>query len=379
MKIVHVVHSYYPKIGGIERAVQYLAEEQAKLGHEVYVITARSLTPQAPKEEEINKVKVIRIESTTLKYPDLTIPREIPQIDVNVIHAHSQNSLFALLLVERLKQRLNAKVAVHFMAVDTLRNHPNPLVRLLGSYYSKQNTLKAIKFSDLKLIRSLKDKEVLKKKYSINRVYYLPDAVPDYYFTIRKENPETFKKKFGIKQKNIFLFIGRIHKLKGSHILVQALKYINEEIAVVFIGPNGGYTKETLDLAERIGVRNKVYMFGYVGEEVKIHALDSAVALVLPSITDYVEVFPMVISEAWAREKPIIASKVGGTPYRIRDHVNGILVEPSSPESLAKAMSEILSNDELSRKMGQSGRENVLSWREVAMKSVKLYKRFFIQ
>jgi glycosyltransferase involved in cell wall biosynthesis len=40
MRIAHVVHSYFPRIGGIERAVQHLAEEQVKLGHEVTVITS---------------------------------------------------------------------------------------------------------------------------------------------------------------------------------------------------------------------------------------------------------------------------------------------------------------------------------------------------
>jgi hypothetical protein len=35
MRIAHVVHSYFPRIGGIERAVQYLVEEQVKLGNDV--------------------------------------------------------------------------------------------------------------------------------------------------------------------------------------------------------------------------------------------------------------------------------------------------------------------------------------------------------
>jgi glycosyltransferase involved in cell wall biosynthesis len=39
--IAHVYHHYYPVIGGLERAVQSLAEELAKLGHEVHVITSR--------------------------------------------------------------------------------------------------------------------------------------------------------------------------------------------------------------------------------------------------------------------------------------------------------------------------------------------------
>ncbi|MEM2512592.1 MAG: glycosyltransferase, partial [Ignisphaera sp.] len=60
MRIVHVVHSYFPRVGGIERAVQYLAEEQVKLGHEVTVITSDVGLDNIAKEEIIGGVKVIR-------------------------------------------------------------------------------------------------------------------------------------------------------------------------------------------------------------------------------------------------------------------------------------------------------------------------------
>ena len=66
MKIVHVIHSYYPKIGGIEAAVQHLAEEQAKLGHNVNVITAKFGANNGPREERINFVKILRLKSIRL-------------------------------------------------------------------------------------------------------------------------------------------------------------------------------------------------------------------------------------------------------------------------------------------------------------------------
>ena len=80
--------------------------------------------------------------------------------------------------------------------------------------------------------------------------------------------------------------------------------------------------------------------------EESIKALDSSIALLLQSIADYVEVYPMVISEAWAREKPVIASKVGGTPYRIKQNVNGVLVDLLDPKMLAEAMLKIAHDDE---------------------------------
>jgi glycosyltransferase involved in cell wall biosynthesis len=312
MRIAHVVHSYFPRIGGIERAVQHLAEEQVKLGHEVTVITSNVDVVGSPKEEMVNGVNVVRLRSSKLLYNDLTIPREGPPVKgVDIIHTHSQNSLFSITVAEKLKERVRASVAFHFMAVDAFRDHPNFFVRLFAPYYGKWNTRRALKVADLPLVRSIRDLEILREKYGVE-AEYLPDAVPDYYFTAEKADPSEFRERFGIKQERFFLFIGRMHKLKGPHVLARALKYVEEDIAAVFIGPDGGYLKETLDLAEKLGVRDRVYVLGYVDEKTKMQALDSAIALVLPSIADYVEVYPMVISEAWARERPVIASRISG-------------------------------------------------------------------
>jgi len=361
-------------VGGIERAVKYLAEEQAKRGHEVTVITSNVDVDNSPKEETINGVNVVRLRSRKLLYNDLTMPNEEPPIEgVDIIHAHSQNSLFSVTVSEKLKSRVHGKVAFHFMAVDAFRDHPNFLIRFIAPYYGRRNTRKALEIADLPLVRSIRDLEILREKCCVE-AEYLPDAVPDYYFIAEKADPDEFREKFGIKQEKIFLFIGRIHKLKGPHILVKALKYVGEDIVAVFIGPDGGYLKETLDLAERLGIRDRVYYLGYVDEEVKIRALDSAIALVLPSLANYVEVYPMVISEAWAREKPVIASMVGGILYRIKQDVNGVLVDPSDPKMLAEAMLKV-AHDELAEEMGRNGRKEVFSWREIAAKSIQLYRQ----
>ncbi len=374
MRIIHVVHSYYPKVGGIEKVVQYLAEEQAKMGHCVTVITSNLDAAGSPKAEVINGVEVIRLRSRKLWYNDLLMPIEEPVItDSDVVHVHSQNSLFMVQTAKKLKEKTGSKIVFYFMAVDAFKNHPNLFLRLLAPYYGRRSTREALELADLPLVRSLRDLEILKNAYDVDATF-LPDGVQDSLLSSNNRNPEEFRQKFGIKQENFFLFIGRMHKLKGPQILVKALKYAGEDVAVIFIGPDGGYLKQTLNLAKKLGVKERTYMLGYVDEESKIQALDSAVALVLPSIADYVEVYPGVISEAWAREKPVIASSVGGIPYRVKQPVNGILVEPSNPKMLADAMLELVGNDKLAEEMGRNGKADVFSWESIAKKSVELYR-----
>ena len=127
-----------------------LAEGMARLGHEVHVVASRYGAEGRPKEETVNGVHVHRVRSIRLGYPDLTYPLEYP-IDLlksaDVVHGHSQNSLFTVKMIEKAK-KLGARTVIHFMAVDALYEHPNPLVRSLGPLYGRQAVLGAIKSSD---------------------------------------------------------------------------------------------------------------------------------------------------------------------------------------------------------------------------------------
>jgi len=84
------------------------------------------------KEEVINGVYVHRVKALRLHFPDLTYPSEYVEKvlrDADIVHGHSQNSLFTVKIVEKAKS-LGVKTAMYFMAVDALYDHPNPLVRL---------------------------------------------------------------------------------------------------------------------------------------------------------------------------------------------------------------------------------------------------------
>jgi glycosyltransferase involved in cell wall biosynthesis len=123
MKIVHVHHHYYPVVGGLERAVQGLAEELVKLGHEVHVLTSSFGAKGRPEEEVTNGVHVHRVKGLRLGFPYLTYPLHYPSKtlkNADLIHGHTQNSLFVIKIVERAK-KLSVKVVLHLMAIDALK------------------------------------------------------------------------------------------------------------------------------------------------------------------------------------------------------------------------------------------------------------------
>ncbi|MCC6003677.1 MAG: glycosyltransferase family 4 protein [Thermofilum sp.] len=373
MKIVYVHHHYWPVVGGLENVVKALAEGMAKLGHEVHVITSTHGAQGRPRKEKVNGVHIHRVRSIRLGYPDLTRPLEYPTDvlkNADVVHGHSQNSLFTAKTAEKAKE-LGATTVIHFIAVNALNDHPTPWVRFLGPFYASYMVRKAIELADLRLVKSFRDLEILRSRYGVE-AHYIPDGVGEEIVNAPNMAQE-FREKYGI-QEPFVVYVGRLHKLKGVDVLIKAVSIAVKEypkLKAVIIGP--GDQKPYRELAQRLGVKDNVVFLGYVDEKTKIGALDASIALVLPSICNYVEVFSIVISEAWARNKPAIASAVGEIPYRVTHMVNGLLVTPRNPKALAEAISLLANDKELSRKLGSEGRKNVSTWDEIVSKLIKIY------
>ena len=374
MRIVHVHHHYWPIIGGMETAIASLAAEQVKRGHEVHVITSRYGADKRPNEEVMNGVHIHRVKATRMHFPDITIPLELPQDiikDADIVHAHSQNSYFSLRVAEEARRR-GVPVAFHLMALDALGDHPNPLVRLLGPTYASRAARKAIEIASVTMVKSGWD---LERARALGADPILvPDGVSDLLLSLPRD-PEAGRKLVGLGEP-YFAYVGRLHALKGIDVLLRALaeaRRMGAEVGVAIAGP--GDPAPYLRLAERLGVAGHVRFLGYVSEEQKAHLIDGAVALVVPSVSNYVEAYSIAASEAWARGRPVIASAVGALRYRVRDGVSGLLVPPRDPSALALAMARLAASPEDADKMGRAGRPEALSWSQVYEIVMEAYRR----
>jgi len=370
MIIIHIHHTFHPVLGGLERVVYSISKELVKLGHEVHVVTSIYGASNRPRYEEIDGIHVHRLRARTLAYLDLCIPREFPRDIIkraDVVHVHSHNSLFNLMIASVAKG-YGVSIVVHFMAIDALLTHPNTVKRLLGFGYQRLATLRAIRLADVRLVKSFRDMYMLKLRYGVD-AYYVPDGIDKVYFRI-PVNPHLFLKKFKLENTEyLFLYIGRLHPAKGPHILVKAIPYLFKyglrDFCIAIVGP--GNTSWLKKLAKRLGVEKHVTITGPIPERLKISAIDASTCLVVPSLYDYVEVFSLTTSEAWARGKPVIASKVGELAFRVKHGVNGLLVEPGNPQALAKALQTIVETP-LKPRGG-----NLLTWCQVAKELEKVY------
>ncbi len=148
---------------------------------------------------------------------------------------------------------------------------------------------------------------------------------------------------------------GRLEERKGVHVLLDAWSAVSKEtpnagLAIVGDGPR---REELEQIAKERGLDSNVVFTGFRDDVSSILAVSDL--LVLPSLRQ--ECSPLVVLEAMAAGKPVVASRLAGTPERVEDGQSGILVPPGDVDELANALKSLLENPELRAKMGQRGRQ----------------------
>jgi glycosyltransferase involved in cell wall biosynthesis len=151
--------------------------------------------------------------------------------------------------------------------------------------------------------------------------------------------------------------VGRLCEVKGQRELVEALAQVPEARGVLVgadLEQGGAYERALRRRAREVGVADRVVFAGQRTDAVRVVAAADVVAL--PSWT---EGLPLVVLEAMAQGRAVVATPVGGTPELIVDGETGVLVPPRDPDALAAALRRVLADAELRRRFGEAGRRRV--------------------
>jgi len=371
MKIVHIHHHYWPVVGGIERAIQSIAEELVKLGHEVHVITSRYGAEDRSKEEVISGVYVHRVRALRFHFPDLTMPMEMLEEvleKADIIICWSQNSYFTYTIC-RYAKKLEKPLIVYFIGVDYLRHHYNPFIRVLGYAYQRWITQKMTKLASVALVTNEYEKGLLKRNYSVDAIV-LPHGIDEIYLKL-PNMAKQFREKYGVDGRFI-AYIGRIHPTKGIDLLVRAyakIAKVEPDLQLIIVGRgDAGFLRRCLDVAKKLGVENRVRYLGYLPEKDKIGLIDAADLIVLPS-KHTGESYPLVIDEVKARGKPLVVTNCGTLPYRVKNMVEGVVVD-ADVNSIARGIKQALDNIHVFRVV-----KPPRLWSEVARELVEICEK----
>jgi glycosyltransferase involved in cell wall biosynthesis len=165
------------------------------------------------------------------------------------------------------------------------------------------------------------------------------------------------------------LFIGKIEAHKGVRTLLNASLGIRD-FGMKFAG-RGPLLDECSEAADKTGAQEIRFLGFQVGNDL-IQLLRDCRFVVLPA--EWYENCPMVILEAFAAGKPVIASRIGGIPELIEHDRDGLLFEPGNTDELASCMRRLIDNPELAVNMGRSARAKV-----EANYSIESYMRSLLQ
>jgi len=166
---------------------------------------------------------------------------------------------------------------------------------------------------------------------------------------------EAFRVELGIRNQNLIVgTVGRLSVEKGHEHLLEAMRKVfrvqrSVSLLVVGDGPLRG------ELEKKAEYLNGQVVFAGIREDMPCiySAMD---VFVLPSRK---EGMPLVLLEAMASGKPVMATRVGDVPRVVEDGVSGLLVESEDVEGMASAILSLLGDGPLRQGLGERARETV--------------------
>jgi glycosyltransferase involved in cell wall biosynthesis len=174
------------------------------------------------------------------------------------------------------------------------------------------------------------------------------------------------------EEPNTVLFFGRIWSYKGLDKLILAEPLISQQVPslrIIIAGHGEPFDRYEALMADR--ARFEVYN-EYVSNELRTQLFERASVVVLP----YVQASQSgVVPVAYSFGKPVVATNVGGLPEAVIDGATGLLVPPADVQALADAVTKLLLDDELRRRMGENGRrrfETTLSAEAIAARTLEI-------
>ena len=385
MRIVHIQDYFHPMLGYQET---FLPREQAKLGHEVYVVTSDRYKPLVYDNnrnlfgERIvgarfsieEGVKVWRLK-TLFEIPHeiwmLGLERKIRELKPDVVIVHGIVNSSAL-RIARLKKKLGNFRLIYddHMTFEASRSKFKMLYPLFKWMFSSLIQ----KTADALVGVSNTSKMFMHKKYGIplEQIIVIPLGADDESFRFNATTRREVRSELSLSGGDIvFVYAGKIIPVKGPHLLVEAgvkLMRSYDNLKVILVG-NGRQ-----DYVE--GMKQHIKREGLEDRFIWHDAVQNKDLSKLYSASD-VAVWPREASlsmlEAMACGLPVIISDSSEVTERVGRN-NGLTYRGNDTSSLAQQMEKLL-DPGLIMKMGRNGRkfvEEECSWRVIAKQFIEL-------
>ncbi|MFA6243536.1 MAG: glycosyltransferase family 4 protein [Candidatus Hydrogenedentales bacterium] len=386
--------------GGVETYVLDTGRRINAMGHRLEVVCPSILTDV--REEDIGGVHVTR---TPYFYPywglsksarmkldkvggnlfSFSLKRTLKRVpSVDLIHLHTGKRVGGIGRVVAMRRKIPYVITLHGGYYDLPDEERDGIMeptkgafewgKILGWWVESRRVL-----DDAAAIFCVgrNEQREVQARFPNKRVEYLPNGVDVKRFA--QGNGSRFRAAYGISESaHLLVTVARIAPQKNQLLLVKALPELrrkNSLIHVALVGSvnNQDYYDELMRCVYENGVADAVTIVPGLKPEdsLLVDAYHAADVFVLPSVH---EPFGIVVLEAWAAGRAVIASRVGGIPDFVDDGINGLLFDSCDLSSFVRAY-ELLT-PEGAQAFAKAGREKVkqYSWDLTAERLVEMYK-----
>ena len=374
MKILQVVPFFTPARGGSVVAPYNLSKHLAERGHDVTIFTT-DFELDRKYIKSLDGVRVVPFHCIAnigmmLISPEMKAQLKKEIMDFDIIHMHNFRSY--------------QNVVAHYYAKKynipyVLQAHGSVL-----PFFQKQRLKKIfdlffgyrILMDASKIIASTKIEAEQYKKMGVDegKIEIVANGIDLSEYGNLPEKGK-FRRKYSIgDDEKMILYLGRIHKIKGIDLLVEAFSGLIKElddVRLVIVGPDDGFLSTLKRQIEDLKIGDKILLTGLIPEKDKSGAYVDSDVYVLPSVY---ETFPVTVLEACACGTSVIVTDRCGIANIINNNV-GHVVEYNK-DQLQDAIFKILTNVELRRYFGEGGKKLVrekFSWDIVVEQLEKIY------
>ncbi len=350
MKIGFLLSSFYPATGGREVITFNQAKELVKQGHEVHIFT--TLKKGWKKEEKVEGLHIHRTRTYfQYKYYLEFNPgwiKNVLKYKLDILHVQSFGFIMAdiAVLLKKLFTKARILNTPHgpFMALDKYPWWQAILKKLYTWFEYPINRL----YDAVIQVNPEQWKWMVKKGVKKENIHFIPNSIPKEVFS--KVDVKGFKQKYGLENKLVISYLGRVQKYKGLDQVIQVLRDLlmeNRNVRFLVMGKDAGDMKRLKKLSEDLALSENV-VFASVDDEERLAGLEASEIFVLPSEW---EAFGIVIIEAMARHNAVVSTKTEGGRFLIEDGKNGFLYDYKDVKTLKELMLKLVKDDKLRKQM----------------------------
>jgi glycosyltransferase involved in cell wall biosynthesis len=357
-----------------------LARGLVRAGHEVEVITSRH--PEGVQEQRVDGVRYLFVDAPRhqnhpvwLRESNAEFVRLHAERPFDLIHSESTSA------VEHVRRGVHRMVPLvvmfHGAFLGKAKAHvksglrarrPLPMLRAIRAVqwlatheHFRHGAWYRFRACEV-IVPSRQELKNTSRSHLLNpsRMHVVPNGINAGVF--RPRPLADARAQLGLGDGPLFVCVGRLNPDKGIDRAMRALSLLGGDPAyagLVIVGD--GEDRERLErLAEQLGIGSRVTFAGAQShEKVALH-LAAADAFLFPTETN--EAAPLVLLQAMACARPVVASRIGGITEVIGGSGEyGMLIPPGDTKALVDAMHALLRDEDFRQRLGQAARERVLA------------------